>query len=53
MKAIRAPDSKVIGNRREVVAAVAESFRTRHNTAQEGPSETAGKIVRPQVFTKG
>ena len=54
MKAVRLPDGRVTGNKREVLAAVAESFRTQHNTGQKGLGETTRKMVRapPQVFTK-
>ena len=52
--AVRLQDGGVMGNKLEVVAAVAESFRRQHNQGQHGLSETTRRMVQalPRVFTE-
>ena len=47
-------DGRVMGNKREVLDAVLESFRGQHNEGQQGLGETTQSRVRalPRVFTE-
>ena len=54
IRVVRLQNGRGTGNKREVLAAVAESFRGQDNQGQQQLSETTQRIIRalPRVFTE-
>ena len=54
VRALRLQDGRVSGNKRELLEAMAESFRRQRTRGQQGLSDTTRRMVRvlPRVFTE-